>query len=79
MKIYEEVQPAWLVRTAASMPVLLALVILFMAARRYTATAKRIESECVERVPRLELWIGTALLFMLCLAAGWAVWVLRAG
>ncbi|PAX09253.1 DUF202 domain-containing protein [Sphingomonas lenta] len=77
VKIYEEVEPAWAVRAAATVPVALALVILFVAARRYTRTAKRIESECVERVPRAELWVGTALLFLLCLAAGWAVWTLR--
>lgn len=76
-KIYGEVEPVWAVRAAATLPVALALVVLFVAARRYTATARRIESECVERVPRAELWLGTALLFLLCFAAGWAVWALR--
>ena len=79
VKIYEEVRPAWLVRVAATAPVMLALVILFVAARRYTTTAKRIENECVERVPRAELWVGTGLLFALCIAAGWAVWAWREG
>lgn len=77
VKLYDEVRPAWLVRTAATLPVLLAVLILFMAARRYRRTARRIESECVDRVPRGELWIGTTLLGLLCVAAGWAVWVLH--
>ena len=78
-EIHDDVRPLWIIRATASLPILLALLILFVAARRYTATARRIESEFVERVPRAELWIGTALLFLLCVAAALVVWVLGEG
>ncbi len=72
----EEVEPLLLVRLAATLPILLALLVLYVGARRYSSTAKRIEAECVERVPRMELWIGTTLLTLLAAAAA-IVWVLE--
>lgn len=65
---------AWEVRAAATLAILLALLVLFIGARRYSRTAARIESECVERVPRAELWVGTGLLTLLALAAAALVW-----
>ena len=62
------------IRLGATLAILLALLVLFIGARRYQHTAARIESECVERVPRLELWIGTGLLTLLAIAAAVLVW-----
>ena len=77
IKLYDHVRPIWIVRAAATLPILLALLILFLAARRYASTARRIENEWVERVPRAELWIGSALLLLLSAAATVLVWLVR--
>lgn len=74
VKLYGEVQPAWLIRAAASAAIALALLVLFVGARRYAATARRVESEFVDRVPRAEIWIGTGLLTLLAVAAAVIVW-----
>lgn len=73
-KLFGEVERLLLVRAAATLPVLLALLILFVAARRYGSVARGIEAESVERVPRAELWIGTGLLTLLAAAACAIVW-----
>lgn len=52
------------------MAILLAALILFIAARRYVRAARRVEAECVERVPQTELWVGTGLLAILAAAVG---------
>lgn len=52
----------------------IALLVLFVGARRYAATARRVENEFVERVPRAEIWVGTGLLVVLAIAAGVIVW-----
>lgn len=74
VKLFEEVERVVLVRLAGTLPVLLAVLILFVAFRRYQATARAIESESVDRVPRGELWIGTGLLALLAAAGGGIVW-----
>jgi putative membrane protein len=76
VKLFGSVREQWLVRTAATMPILLALLILFVAARRYSSTARRIETESVDRVPRAELWIGTVLLTLLAVAVAALTWEL---
>lgn len=73
-KLFDEVAGPVLIRAAATLPILLALLILFVAARRYSTTARSIESESVERVPRTELWVGTGLLGLLAAAALGIVW-----
>lgn len=78
-EVHGDIRPALMTRAAASLSILLALLILFVAARRYTTTANWIESEWVERVPRTELWVGTALLSLLCAAAAGVVWLMPGG
>lgn len=75
-KLYEDVASPALIRIAATLPILLAILILFVAARRYSKTARTIEAERVGRVPRFELWIGTALLGMLAAVAAAIIWSL---
>jgi putative membrane protein len=74
VQLYGEVQPDWLVRAAASAAIALALLVLFVGARRYATTARRVESAFVDRVPRAEIWIGTGLLSLLAVAAAVIVW-----
>jgi len=75
VKILDGFQPPWIPRAAAALPILLALLILFFAARRYVRTARRVEAECVERVPQTELWVGTSLLAILAVAVGALIWL----
>lgn len=70
VKILGGFQPTWLPRAAAALPIGLAVLVLAFAARRYRRTARRVEAECVERVPRAEVWIGTGLLGTLAVAVG---------
>lgn len=74
VKLYGDVRPIWPVQAAAGAAILLALLVLFTAARRYSTTARGVENESVERVPRAELWIGTFLLALISLAVAAAVW-----
>ncbi len=73
-KLFEEVNQILLFRLAATIPVLLALLVLFVAVRRYGSIARGIESQSVDRVPRAQLWIGTGLLTLLAAAAAGIVW-----
>jgi putative membrane protein len=73
-KILNGSEPAWIPRAAATLPVLLSILILVFAARRYVRTARRVEAECVERVPQNELWIGSGLLAILSVAVGAVIW-----
>lgn len=73
-KIAGDIGPPWLPRLAAMLPILLAGLVLFVAARRYVQTARRVEAECVERVPTVELWLGTGLLAALAVAVTVLVW-----
>lgn len=74
-RLFGDAGPEWLVRGGASLLVLLAVVMLFVAVRRYQTTAARIESECVERVPRVELWIGSLLLVIVAAIVTAVVWM----
>lgn len=67
--------PALLVRGGASLAVGLSFLVLWMALQRYRQTARRVESEYVERVPRTEMWLGTALLALLAGVAATIVWL----
>jgi putative membrane protein len=51
-KLFPDVERLLLVRVAASLPILLALLVLFIAARRYDSIARGIENQSVDRVPR---------------------------
>jgi putative membrane protein len=73
-KLFPNVEQLRLIRIAASLPILLALLVLFVAVRRYHSIARGIESDSVDRVPRAELWIGTGLLTALAAAAAGLVW-----
>jgi putative membrane protein len=73
-KLFPEAERLLLVRIAASLPILLALLVLLVACRRYSSIARGIEAKSVERVPRAELWIGTGFLAILAAAAGSLVW-----
>jgi putative membrane protein len=73
-RLFEEVDRILLVRAAATLPILLALLVLFIAVRRYARIARGIETNSVDRVPRAELWIGTGLLTLLSAAAAAIVW-----
>lgn len=73
-KLFPNVEQLLLIRIAASLPILLALLVLFVAVRRYHSIARGIESESVDRVPRAELWIGTGLLTALAATAAGLVW-----
>ena len=73
-RLFPNVEQLLLVRIAASLPVLLALLVLFVAVRRYHSIARGIENDSVDRVPRAELWIGTGLLTTLAAAAASLVW-----
>lgn len=64
----------WLIRGGASLLVALAIVILGVAFRRYQATASRVESDGVSRVPRSQLWIGTGLLALVAVVVAAAIW-----
>jgi putative membrane protein len=74
-KLFGDVQPAWLVRTGASLLILLGAVILWTALRTYERSAKRIEAEHVVEISRRTLWIGTALLATVAGIIAAAVWM----
>jgi len=75
VKVMAGFEPTWIPRAAATAAVLLASLILFVAARRYVRTARRVEAECVERVPQTELWVGTGLLAVISVAVSALVWM----
>lgn len=73
-KLLGDIHPPWLVPAGATCLVLLAFAVLASAFARYRETARKMESDDVDRIPRWSLWSGTLLLALAGLAALFAVW-----
>ena len=75
-KLFGGMEPAWLVRTGATLLVLLGAIMLFVAQRTYERTARRIETEHVVAVSRGTVRLGTALLAAVAAIVAAAVWMI---
>ena len=76
VKLYEGVEPQALIKGGASFLLVLALLVLWVAQRRYRRTARRIEAGELDRMSSGALTLGTGLLVLTAAAAGVAVWLL---
>jgi len=74
-KLFGGVEPAWLIRTGATLLVLLGVLILWTGLRTYERTARHVETEKVVPVSRRLLWLGTGLLGAVAAIVGAAVWM----
>jgi putative membrane protein len=75
-KLFGDVEPAYVVRGAATLLVAFALLVLWVAYRRYRGVSRRVDAEDVDRTSNLALRGGTALLGLAAVGAGVAVWLL---
>lgn len=76
VRLFGDVQPQWLIRGGASVLVLLALLILAIAFRRYRQTARKIDNQEVRSLSTPSLAAGTGLLVLAAAVAGGVIWFL---
>ena len=74
-KLFGDVRPAWLVRTGATLLVLLGVIILWTALRTFQRTARNIKPAHVSLVSQRTLWSGTVLLAVFAGVIVAAVWL----
>ncbi len=74
-KLFRDVQPAWLVRSGATLLVLLGVIILCTAARTFQRTARNIKPAHVSLVSQRTLWSGTVLLAVVAGIIAAVVWL----
>lgn len=69
-------EPGWLIKGGATALVLLALLMLWMAFRRYRRTARRLHAhESVDEVTSWTLAAGTSLLLVAAGVAAFSIWL----
>lgn len=76
VRLFGDVQPQWLIRGGATLLILLALLIIAVAFRRYRRTADRIDNQEVRSLSRPALATGTSLLVLAAMIAGAVTWLL---
>jgi putative membrane protein len=75
-RLFGDVQPQWLIRGGATLPILLAFLIIAVAFRRYRQTSKNINNQEVRSLSALALALGTGLLALSAVVAGVVTWLL---
>ncbi|MBJ6124613.1 YidH family protein [Microvirga splendida] len=75
-RLFGDVQPQWLIRGGATLPILLALIIIGFAFRRYRQTSKNINNQDVRSISAPALALGTGILALAAVVAGIVTWLL---
>lgn len=74
-KLFGDIEPAWLIRTGATLLVLLSIMTLLTALLTYRRTEKRLETEHASTVSKRTVWTGTILLVIVAAVVVAAVWM----